>query len=1257
MNNSTKATIDAKEDSASQNSRKRPREPSKLENATPKMASQDKSIVRIPNTSMTVKGMALEAIFHPKFENERQNNQDIRRLMLSNVLESKGYLEVSLKHSGSLLLWSGGQRYYSKNSTDNMFTFAGEILLRQHFARAWDDYDTETKYKECSEFIQRNRLTLSFEVVTAVMGDHGDIPNRDYLMLLSVANRNTGAFHSTVELLSFAQTFRLPHNDVWVFHTHESCSQLFALYDSSRETGLADYVVTELNKAADKGHSVTSMYPHLIFQGNILEGIVIRYVAFPVTVFIDSSEDSYTSKGRYLKRIAELSSSSRSILETVPPEKHSFLQSSTQTIKSIFTVNLRKIMSEEKGDASFMLALRSLLKASDDNRRKVERLGSLRSSITENIDLNSIAANIMTLKDEQVDDETKQIATLIDTINALHLPVSYNTFREEIQSDVMGEIEERFISIVHVHVDSAFQQYYKATKRSGNMMLYRGFSFELIKQHLGNGEESLSAKSPPPQLENPSVVDSSGKLMLKMKFLPYMVRTFICRNGLSILSNSGAASFNNYVLRQFKTWKMSRNAIETWMPFFQGWSLYCQSPPSVTSDGTPLPPLTSNKYLSHYNNYSHMYEKGLFQGDKNNEPSIFHGLIVIVAPRRNQTNSLAQALATNLGITGDVRKDVNGLTEEDMANSLLRSRQGIICKAEISDGFGKIRALGKRDFFSNHIHILMLGCSEREIEAMLLPQNELKRNKGMAKGWKKCKCNLKLDLTVDQVYDGDSVRAKLFECSKEIVQFLQCVTGLSKQLFAENQKYGALSFFVGIPGSGKSTICDAISSQSVEVGINRQIIVRESDKIKEKFYRFAKREKLEYPSSIYVADKNAPPGSWSIISDICTETKGIPIPILPDSQALKDTYISSEMEPGSGSIESCYPFTLHYLAVCMLRVLQRREDNAHHSKLGPNLEDACMIVVKFYCLYKNLQVSELHQYLESISKFQSKSVIAPFFKEDALPPLPIDLVHALYEAIQIQNILNLNGKKGLEESLKDIEKRLRYLLSLHTIFLEDLTVNESQTKESFISQLNSVISFVREPKEKAFIERKNLAKLQINHLRETASTAKCPSYIRFVGIDIFPEAIDRILVLFIERFPSVASFLKTCGTRAESLKNDDLHERDRLIHNTHVTMAHCSQMTQGAMRNTFGQLMGLKVELKVNAFLFSKNVAALDVSIKTEIARSFPQKNNFTHITVWCAGGVRAKESNLLPEEVISGNAFRVDLDTEATLEGEISLS
>jgi len=80
---------------------------------------------------LSIRKLKLEAIFHPKFDNEGPDTE-IRTNMLTKVAANEGYIEASLKHSGSLLLWSGGEYFYSKNSTNNVFTKVGMILLRQH---------------------------------------------------------------------------------------------------------------------------------------------------------------------------------------------------------------------------------------------------------------------------------------------------------------------------------------------------------------------------------------------------------------------------------------------------------------------------------------------------------------------------------------------------------------------------------------------------------------------------------------------------------------------------------------------------------------------------------------------------------------------------------------------------------------------------------------------------------------------------------------------------------------------------------------------------------------------------------------------------------------------------------------------------------------------------------------------------------------------------------------------------------------------
>ena len=235
--------------------------------------------------------LRLEAIFHPKFENEAPDS-DVRRGMLDGVSSGRGHLEASLKHSGSLVLWSGRQRYYSKNSTNNAFSKVGEIMLVRHFARCFAGSDWRGEYERCGELVHRSRLTCSFEVVTSVLGHHGALPERDYLVLIAVADRGRGAgagrFYSTGELVRFAQAHRLPHNDTWMFSSVSACEALFRAHGELMETGTATTVVDRLDGIVSGGGEgscakVVSLYPHKVFQGDILKGIVIHYVLHKAT--------------------------------------------------------------------------------------------------------------------------------------------------------------------------------------------------------------------------------------------------------------------------------------------------------------------------------------------------------------------------------------------------------------------------------------------------------------------------------------------------------------------------------------------------------------------------------------------------------------------------------------------------------------------------------------------------------------------------------------------------------------------------------------------------------------------------------------------------------------------------------------------------------------------------------------------------------------------------------------------------------------
>ncbi|KAB2090401.1 hypothetical protein ES319_A03G121100v1 [Gossypium barbadense] len=66
-----------------------------------------------------------------------------------------------------------------------------------------------------------------------------------------------------------------------------------------------------------------------------------------------------------------------------------------------------------------------------------------------------------------------------------------------------------------------------------------------IVGHVNNGS-STSTKD--------GLANEDANLMIKMKFLTYKLRTFLIRNGLSILFKDGPAAYRAYYLRQMKIW-------------------------------------------------------------------------------------------------------------------------------------------------------------------------------------------------------------------------------------------------------------------------------------------------------------------------------------------------------------------------------------------------------------------------------------------------------------------------------------------------------------------------------------------------------------------------------------------------------------------------------------------------------------------------------------------------------------------------------
>lgn len=1182
--------------------------------------------------SLKIKKLKLEAIFHPKFDNENQNDRQIRETMISKVSSKQGYIEVTLKHSGSLVLWSGGQRFYSKNSTSNMFTAVGEILLRQHFTKAWNSSSFGGKvYEECSQYIQRHRMTLSFEVVSPSLGHHGDLPKRDYLILIAVADRNSERFYSTREIIAFAHKFRLPHNDVWIFRSANAAKDLFEFYDSSRETGMASDVIGGLNGIADGG-VVKSMYPHCIYQGEILEGIVTRYVSHNGR---SQDDDSSFIMDDELEQMNQLCMHSEKFLQ----EFSSFNLSNTdfieddKTCHSLLNLNLGSL-TENDCEATVQQALQDI---HGSDRRTTLYLNDRDTGIN----IVEVAKEI--LNDSESGFESKRIAELIQTLDGLKVRVTFKILSETITSE-QEEACHRYICIVHVHQDDTFQKYYRVAKHKDIMSLYRGFSFELISDDNDTDYQSDTIVNQPTGLgclQSDKVRENSEvKLMLKMKFLPYMVRTFICRNGLSVLEKS-AASFENYALSQLIRWGISQKTVEALMPLLRAWAQYCQSPPSATSHGTPLPTLNSKFYLHHYNEFSNIFKNGQYK-ELSSTGDTFHGLLVIVGVEKSRLMNLARFMSNELGCTRTV-SNINDISQEDMLKSIQKSGGGLLCTAEITEGIRNLRALSR--IYENAISIVMAGCSMKELETLLSKnkdknQGEVRKIVGMSRGWRNCKCSMLLELP----YNVLSLNQQL-GTNNSVLQVIDKLKTASAS-FQTDDRPGLIVFFPAIPGSGKSSLCQNLEENLSSISQERKIIVREGDKTQGKYYQVIEKDTLDNPGSLLVIDKNVPPISWQSINGICTRSRYIAAAALPEE--MSDTVVSS------GNESYVFPFTLAYLAVCMSRVLSR-PPNSHNGKLDSASELACMVVVKFFCFYRNRTCGKLHEGLDNIGSEPAKVIKISFFKNEATPiVLPHDLHKTLSDAIVLQSTYDLNSKEKARSSsddMKNMETRLRTELKNHEQFLRQVTIDLEVSRLAFQSQLCDITSS---------LELTNHSESQQAPKTWGASKGTTATRsIKIVSLDVTMKAVHDTLASAAKQS---AEFDQYLASRIQDKRNhEDNKSSNRFITSTHCTFAHGCNLTQSEMHKQFSHLIGVRLTITASAILFSETVAALEVSIPSEISTSkdpiepipIPKpKNKFQHITIWCAKGVAAYESNKLPKMVERGEATKLVFKASKTLNG-----
>lgn len=513
------------------------------------------------NTFSTAK---IRATFYPKFENEK-SDQEIRTRMIEMVTQGLATLEVSLKHSGSLFMYAGHLGgAYAKNSFGNIYTAVGVFVMAREFQEAWGS-EASKKQAEFNAFLEKNRMCISMELVTAVLGDHGQRPIDDYVVVTAVTELGNGKpkFFSTYEIIAFCRKWRLPTNHIWLFSTRKSVTSFFAAYDALCEEGTATPVCHTLDEVADI--SVPGSKDHVKVQGEILEGLVARIVSH------DSS--------KYIKKV----------LEEFP---------SPVVVSHVVGPSLREICAANRADEKQQI--KALLQGAGTSfcPNHLDWLGV--SAHSRNADRSVLK---FFLHAHPTDYSTVKLQEMVRLITQRHFQVAFKCYYNFHKVDYMSKDQLYYKMVIHVHSDSVFRRYQQEMRRNkGLWPLYRGFfvDIDLFKVQKDKASELLKGTSvllknldstTASNTETDGLADDDSNLMIKLKFLTYKIRTFLIRNGLSILFKDGLAAYKTYYLRQMKIWGTSAGKQRELSKMLDEWAIYIRRKYGIKQ-------LSSSTYLS-----------------------------------------------------------------------------------------------------------------------------------------------------------------------------------------------------------------------------------------------------------------------------------------------------------------------------------------------------------------------------------------------------------------------------------------------------------------------------------------------------------------------------------------------------------------------------------------------------------------------------------------------------------------------------------
>jgi hypothetical protein len=348
-------------------------------------------------------------------------------------------------------------------------------------------------------------------------------------------------------------------------------TSFFAAFDALCEEGIATSVCRALDEVADI--SVPASKDHVKVQGEILEGLVARIVSS------QSSRDM------------------ENVLRDHPPPP-------CDGANLDLGLSLREICAAHRSNEKQQM--RALLRSVGPSfcPSDVEWFGD--ESHPKSADKSVITKF---LQSQPADYSTSKLQEMVRLMKEKRLPAAFKCYHNFHRAEDISPDNLFYKLVVHVHSDSGFRRYHKEMRHMPSLWpLYRGFFVDINLFKSNKGRDLMALKSIDNASENDGrgekdgLADDDANLMIKMKFLTYKLRTFLIRNGLSILFKDGAAAYKTYYLRQMKIWGTSDGKQKELCKMLDEWAAYIRR--KCGNDQ-----LSSSTYLSEAEPFLEQYAK------------------------------------------------------------------------------------------------------------------------------------------------------------------------------------------------------------------------------------------------------------------------------------------------------------------------------------------------------------------------------------------------------------------------------------------------------------------------------------------------------------------------------------------------------------------------------------------------------------------------------------------------------------------------